>query len=80
MRPILVMPIMAKDLDKEKCSNKFLAHLGVDIDPETLIYVKCDALGNINYRMKAKGRTEYRLYDVNKHEITEHIVKLVELS
>jgi len=77
MRPVLVMPIMAKDLDKEKCSSKFLAHINVDVNPETLVYVKCDALGNINYRPRAKGRTEYRLYDVNKHEKLEHVVKLV---
>ena len=80
MRPILVMPIKVKDLDKEKCSSKFLAHLGVDVDPETTVYVKCDALGNINYRPKAKGRTEYRLYEPSKHEITDHQVKLVELN
>ena len=80
MRPILVMPIMVKDLDKEKCSNKFLSHIGVDVNAETVVYVKCDALGNINYRPRAEGRTEYRLYDVSKHEKTEHVVKLVEIK
>ena len=80
MRPVLVTPIMVKDLDNEKCSNKFLTHLGVDVHPETMVYVKCDALGNINYRPRAKGRTEYRLYEPSKHEICDHQVKLVELN
>ena len=77
MYPVFVTPIMAKDLDKEKCSSKFLTHIGVDVNPETLVYVKCDALGNINYRLRAKGRTEYRIYDVSKHEKKEHVVKLI---
>lgn len=80
MHPVLVMPIMAKDLDREKCSSKFLKHIGVDVNPETLVYVKCNALGDICYRPRAKGRVEYRIYDVSKHEKTDHVVKTVELK
>ena len=79
-RPTLVMPIMAKDLDKDMCSSKFLAHIGADVNPETLVYVKCNALGDIVFRPRAKGRREYRIYDVSKHEIAQHGVKVVELS
>jgi len=62
--PILVMSIKYKDLDKTKCSAKFLSHRNFDDD--TLVYVKCNINGNIDYRGK---RGEYRIYEVGKHEI-----------
>lgn len=61
--PILVTPIKFKDLDKTKCSNKFLSHR--EFTDDTVVYVKCDANGNFDLRGKHK---EYRIYEPGKHE------------
>ncbi len=63
--PTTVLKMKVGDLDKSKFSNKFLSHT---IDESTEVYVKCDAEGNIEYRGKNQ---EYRLYDVNKHDIKQ---------
>ncbi len=63
--PTTVLKMKVGDLDKSKCSNKFLSN---GIDESTEVYVKCDSKGNIQYRGKNQ---EYRLYDVNKHDINK---------
>ncbi len=51
------------DLDKTKCSTKFLEN---NIDDETFVYVKCDKDGNLEYRGK---KEEYRIYPTSKFEL-----------
>jgi hypothetical protein len=62
--PVLVTPIKYKDLDKSKCSSKFLSHIELEDSSDALIYVKCDADGNIEYRGK---NNEYRIIVADKH-------------
>ena len=63
---ITVLKMKIKELDKEKCSHKFLSN---NFDGNEEVYVKCDELGNIEYREKNGG--EYRLYAVHKHELVK---------
>ena len=51
--PVLVISIKYRDLDKSKCSSKFLSHTELEETPDALIYVKCDVNGNIDYRGKS---------------------------
>ena len=55
---VYVTPMKVKNLDKSKCSNKFLQKLGVTISEEDTVYVKCFIDGNIDFRGK---REEYRI-------------------
>lgn len=66
--PTLVTPILFKDLDKSKCSNKFLDTCK-DFDPETPIYVKCHSNGTLDFREK-RNKQEYRIVN------GESVVKL----
>ncbi len=62
-RPCYVLKLKVKDLDKTKCSFKFLSH---NFDNDMDVYVKCDAIGNIEHR---GNKQEYGLLDVNKHTL-----------
>ncbi len=74
--PVFVTPINVVDLNREMCSNKFLSHIDKEEHDIKVVYVKCDAQGNLDLRDKSKGRKEYRIYDVNKHEIQEHQIQI----
>ena len=54
---INVLLMKVKDLDRTKCSYKFLSN---DIDMESEVYIKCDNKGEIEYRGKRK---QYRIYE-----------------
>ena len=53
--PKLVMRMLVRELDKSKCSTKFLSH---NFDDEMVVYVKCFEDGTIDLRGKKK---EYRI-------------------
>ena len=61
--PITVLEMKVKDLDKTKCTDKFISH---GLDGDLTIYVKCDKDGIIQYRGK---KQEYRLFNPSKHEL-----------
>jgi len=64
--PIAVLPMKASELDKTKCSAKFLAFMKEINQEDLLVYVRCNADGNIDYRKKSGDKLEYRIYPVNK--------------
>ena len=53
--PKLVMRMLVRELDKSKCSTKFLSH---NFDDEMVVYVKCFEDGTIDLRGNTK---EYRI-------------------
>ena len=66
--PKTVKKMRVKDLDPSKLSKKFRENI---ISPNTYVYVKCDDMGNIEYRGKNK---EYRTYNIN-HKLLHKIIK-----
>lgn len=54
-KSVYVKPMLCKDLDKTKCSTKFLTH---NITDEHVIYVKCNEKGELDLRGK---KEEYRI-------------------
>lgn len=54
-KPIFVKQITLGELDKSKCSDRFLQH---NLPDETIINVKCDEYGNLDLRGK---KEEYRI-------------------
>lgn len=70
--PIFVTPIKVRDLKWGLCSVKFQRHVELLNDPEREVYVKCDKNGGIDWRLRRGDRYEYRLFDISKHERTEH--------
>ncbi len=74
---VLVTPINVVDINRDMCSTKFLSHIDKEDHNIKVVYVKCDAQGNLDLRNKSKGRKEYRIYDVNKHEVQEHEIKII---
>ena len=54
-RPLHVRKIMAGDLDKSKCSAKFLSH---KLNDNTIVNVKCLEDGSFDLRGK---KEEYRI-------------------
>ena len=64
--PVAVLPMKASELDKTKCSAKFLAFMERRNQEDLLVYVKCDADGNFDYRKKSGNKLEYRIYQPNK--------------
>lgn len=54
-RPLFVIPTKIGDLDKSKCSPKFLAH---NFPDDMIVNVKCYEDGEIDLRGK---REEYRI-------------------
>lgn len=65
--PKWVRRVKATDLDLNLCSSKFRNHLENHPHPEE-VFVKCNEDGSFDLRPRKKGRQEYRLYDVMKHE------------
>lgn len=55
-----VLKFRVGDLDKSRCSKKFL---DLYLDDDVEVYVKCDDKGNVDYRGK---NGEYRLIRVNE--------------
>lgn len=53
--PVFVKQIRVADLDKSKCSHKFLSHR---FDDDMIIYVKCHEDGTLDLRGK---KQEYRI-------------------
>ncbi len=66
---IFVLGIPFKDVNLDMCSSKFKTHIA-NYGPDDLIYVKCDAEGNIDYRHKAGGVTEYRVHMLSKKTLS----------
>lgn len=54
-RPLFVQQILVKDLDKTKCSAKFLSH---NLPDDTIVNVKCLQDGTLDLRGK---KEEYRI-------------------
>jgi len=54
-KPLFVRQIMVSELDKSKCSNKFLSH---NLSDDTIVNVKCDINGVLDLRGK---KEEYRI-------------------
>lgn len=77
---IFVTPIKFADLDREKCSKKFLAHAEIVNKPDFVVYVKCSAKGELDYRFRGEAdgekKWEYRIYDISKHEKVDHVLTL----
>lgn len=63
--PITVLKFQVHELDKTKCSKKFVDQ---KLKWNTEIYVRCDKDGEILFRGK---KQEYRLYSVSKHDIVK---------
>lgn len=61
-RVINVVEVRVGDLDKNKCSEKFLSH---NLDDNTMVYVKCNAFGEFDLRGNKK---EYRIIVPDKTE------------
>ena len=53
--PCFVIPKLVSDLDKSKCSHKFLEN---NLPNDTTVYVKCDVNGELDLRGK---KEEYRI-------------------
>ncbi len=49
--PAAVLKMKVGDLDKSKCSNMFL---GNNLEDSEEVYVKCNSVGEIEYRNKAR--------------------------
>ena len=77
---IFVTPVKFADLDKEKCSKKFLAHAEIVNKPDFVVHVKCNAKGELDYRFRGEKngekKWEYRIYDISKHERDFHSLEL----
>jgi hypothetical protein len=54
-RPLLVKPMKVSELDKTKCSTKFLSH---NFNNDLVVNVKCREDGSLDLRGK---REEYRI-------------------
>lgn len=54
-RPMLIRTIKVRDLDKSKCSTKFLSH---NFDSNTEVNVKCFQDGSLDLR---GNKQEYRI-------------------
>ena len=54
-RPIFVKQVKVSDLDKSKCSHKFLTH---NLTVDTIVNVKCYQDGTLDLRGK---KEEYRI-------------------
>lgn len=54
-RDIFVIPTKVGDLDKSKCSSKFLKH---NFDKNKIVNIKCDKDGKLDLRGKSK---QYRI-------------------
>ena len=52
---VFVIPKLVSDLDKSKCSHKFLEN---NLPNDTTVYVKCDVNGELDLRGK---KEEYRI-------------------
>ena len=65
--PIWVKRIKIEDLDLDLCSHKFREYLQNHPHPSE-IFVKCNEDGSLNLRLRKKGRMEYRIYDISKHD------------
>lgn len=50
------------DLELNKCSNKFISHIGLNLSLESYVFVKCLKNGDIDYRKKSENKIEYILY------------------
>lgn len=61
--PIYVNRIKVKDLDKTKCSSKFLSH---NLPDDTFVFVKCMIDGKLDLRGK---KEEYRIIVPDKLHI-----------
>lgn len=61
--PITVLKMKVGELDKTKCSNRFLE---LNIDDSESVYVKCNDGCEIEYRGR---KQEYRLYSINEKEV-----------
>ena len=57
-KDLRVTPVQVKDLDKTKCSPKFLKHIGDDLTEDSMVYVKCLSSGELDLTTKKK---EYRI-------------------
>ena len=64
--PVYVRAVKIKDLDKSKCSPKFLSH---NFNEETIVYVKCYNDGTLNLRSK---KEEYRIIPII-HEVIKNV-------
>lgn len=53
--PIFVKQIKVGELDKTKCSSKFLSH---NLDDNMIVNIKCHENGSMDYRGK---KEEYRI-------------------
>lgn len=65
--PRWVKRVKTVDIDLELCSPKFRNYLENHPHPEET-FIKCDENGVIDFRPRKKGRKEYRIYDIMKHE------------
>ena len=59
---ITVREMTVRELDKSKCSNKFLQY---NFDPDYIVHVKCDENGNLELRGNKK---EYRLIPIIEYK------------
>jgi len=57
---ITVLKYKISELDKTKCSEKFLER---NFPDDYEVYIKCDEDGNIEYR---GDKQEYRIYKIDK--------------
>lgn len=62
-RPMSVVKMKVKDLDKSKCSFMFLSH---QFDENSEVYVKCDEQGNLSLH-----GNRYTLLSIDKHELVK---------
>jgi hypothetical protein len=72
--PVIVKEIRVDELDRAKCSNKFLKHIDnmLQSNPEVKVYVKVSNNGDVDYRKKSGDKLEYRIFDISKHEAISH--------
>ncbi len=56
---VYVTPFLVRDLDKSKCSYKFIQRINNgDLSDDDIVYVKCYITGEIDFRGK---KEEYRI-------------------
>ena len=65
--PIWVRKFKIEELDPNLCSPKFRNYIE-NYTPPSETFVKCNEDGSLNMRLRKKGRKEYRIYDIMKHE------------
>lgn len=70
--PKYVRKFTVSELDLTKCSAKFIKHVESHLKPDSPVFVKCNSVGEIDYRLKSNDKQEYRIYDLTKHEIQTH--------